>query len=176
MGADALLRRGEEDLVGAEAERVDELLRDALRLGAGQVDLVDDGDELEVGFHGQVDVGERLGLDALGRIDDEERALAGGERAGDLVAEVDVAGGVDEVELVGAAVAGGEGHADGLGLDGDALLALQVHGVEHLRGHIALRDRAGLLEKPVGERRFAVVDVGDDAEVANAGWFHLAAS
>ncbi len=176
MRADALLRRGEEDLVGAEAEGVDQLLRDALGLGAGQVDLVDDGDELQVGFHRQVDVGERLRLDALRGIDDEQGALAGGERAGDLVAEVDVAGGVDEVELVADAVLRAEGHADGLGLDGDALLALEVHVVEHLRGHVALRDGAGLLEQPVGERRFAVVDVGDDAEVADAGWFHVAAS
>ena len=49
---------------------------------------------------GEVDVGERLGLDALGGVDDEDGALAGLEAAADLVAEVDVAGRVDEVEAV----------------------------------------------------------------------------
>jgi hypothetical protein len=53
---------------------------------------------------GEVGVGEGLRLDALRGVDDQQRALAGGERARDLVAEVDVAGGVDEVELVGLAV------------------------------------------------------------------------
>ena len=54
----------------------------------------------------EVDVRERLGLDALGRVDDEDRALAAGEAAADLVAEVDVARRVDEVQLVALAVAG----------------------------------------------------------------------
>ncbi len=49
----------------------------------------------------QVDVGERLRLDSLGRVDDEQRALARGERSRDLVGEVDVSGRVDEVQLVG---------------------------------------------------------------------------
>ena len=52
-------------------------------------------------------------------------------------------------------------------LDGDAALALEVHRVEHLRLHLAGLKRAGDLEKAVGERRLAVVDVRDDREVAN---------
>ena len=72
----------------------------ALRLGGGQVDLVDDGDKLQIVLVGQVDVGERLRLDALRGVHDQQRALAGGERAGDLVGEVDMAGRVDQVELI----------------------------------------------------------------------------
>ena len=74
---------------------------DPLGVGVGQVDLVDDGDDRQVVLERQVDVGQRLGLDALGGVDDQQRALAGGEAAADLVGEVDVAGGVDQVELVG---------------------------------------------------------------------------
>ena len=48
----------------------------------------------------EMDVGERLGLDALRRVDDEDRALAGLEAVADLVGEVDVTGRVDEVEAV----------------------------------------------------------------------------
>ena len=73
---------------------------DPLGVGVGKVDLVDDGDDREVVLEGQVDVGHRLRFDALGGVDDEERAFAGGEAAADLVGEVDVAGGVDQVELV----------------------------------------------------------------------------
>jgi hypothetical protein len=49
--------------------------------------------------------------------------------------------------------------------DGDAALAFQVHGVENLLVHFALRQRAGHFEQTVGERGFAVVDVRDDAEI-----------
>ena len=59
----------------------------------------------EVLAQGEMDVGERLGLDALGGVDDEDRALAGLQAVADLVGEVDVAGRVDEVEPVGQAVA-----------------------------------------------------------------------
>ena len=52
-----------------------------------------------------VAVRDRLRLDALRGVDDQQRALARGERARDLVGEVDVARRVDQVEVVGLAVA-----------------------------------------------------------------------
>ena len=69
-------------------------------LGARKIDLVDDRDDLEIVSDGQVGVGERLRLDALRGVDEKQRTLAGGERPRDLVAEVDVARRVDEVEDV----------------------------------------------------------------------------
>jgi hypothetical protein len=51
--------------------------------------------------------------------------------------------------------------------DGDAAFALQVHAVERLGLDVALGDRAGLEQELVGQRALAVVDVRDDAEVAN---------
>ena len=163
LGADAAHR------VGGLAEQLGDLLGDALGLGAGQVDLVQAGDELEARVDGQVGVGQGLGLDALGGVDDEQRALARGEGARDLVGEVDVAGRVDEVQLVGLAVAGGVEDADGLGLDGDPALALEVHGVEQLGAHRPGVDGVRDLEDAIGQRRLAVVDVGDDREVADVG-------
>ncbi len=116
-------------------------------------------------------VRERLRLEPLRGVDDEDRALARGERARHLVAEVDVPGRVDQVELVLLALVG-PGDAHGLRLDRDAALALEIHRVEHLLAHVALGDRAGELQDAVGERRLAVVDVRDDREVANAGLLH----
>ncbi len=74
--------------------------RDLLRVGAGQVDLVDDRDDDEVGLQREVEVGERLRLDALRRVHHQDRPLARGEAARDLIGEVDVPGSVDEVQLV----------------------------------------------------------------------------
>jgi hypothetical protein len=154
---------------GRQADDVLDLVLDLLGSGRGEIDLVDDGQHLEIVVDGEVGVGERLGLDALGGVDDEHRALAGGEAARDLVVEVDVARRVDEIQDVVLPVVGPVLQAHGAGLDGDAALALEIHLVEDLRLHLALVDGVALLEQPVGERGLAVVDVGHDAEITQFG-------
>ena len=114
-----------------------------------------------------VAVGDALRLDALRRIDHQQRAFAGGQAARDFVGEVDVAGGVDQVQLVALAVLRVVEQRDALRLDGDAALALQRHVVEHLRLHLAVCQAAADLDQAVGERGFAVVDVGDDRKIAD---------
>ena len=140
-----------------------DLLGALLGLGRGQVDLVERGDDREVVLDRLVAVRERLRLDALRRVDEQDHAFARGEAAADLVAEVDVAGRVDQVDDVAVPL-----EPDVLGLDRDAPLALEVHRVEVLGAHVARVDGAGQLEEAVGERRLPVVDVGDDAEAADA--------
>ena len=76
----------------------------ALNVRAGEIDLVDDRNDLKTVIDGDVAVGEGLRLYALRGIDDQQRAFTGGERTGDFVGEVNVAGGVDEVELIGLAI------------------------------------------------------------------------
>ncbi len=177
-GAGAFLSGGEQDFVAAEADDVADLLGDALRVGAGEVDLVDHGNDRKIVLHRDVDVGDRLRLDALRGVDDEDGALAGGKRARYLVGEVDVAGRIDQVELVLLAVAGVVRQANGLGLDRHALLALEVHRVEHLLDALTAGrgDEAGDFEEAVGEGGFAVVDVGDDAKITDVVAFHQAAN
>jgi hypothetical protein len=164
-----------EDLAGVAADDPGEFGGIAVRLGGGQVDLVQHRDDLEVGVERHVQVGQRLRLDALGGVDQQHRALAGGQAAGDLVAEVDVAGGVDEVEDVlripvaevpgDRVTAAGPGKADRLALDCDAALALDVHPVQVLGTHLPALHHAGKLQHPVRQCRLTVIDVGDDAEV-----------
>jgi hypothetical protein len=130
----------------------------------GQIDLVEDRDDREVLLQRQVQVRQRLRLDALRRVDEQHRALARLQRPADLVGEVDVAGGVDEVQddLL---VTDLPRQPHVLRLDRDPALALDVHAVEVLRAHRPPLDDAGELQHPIGQRRLAVVDVGDDAEV-----------
>ena len=151
-------------LVGVEVEeeRVD-LVHDLGDPRVGPVDLVHDED------HGQARL-ERLAQDEarlrerpLARVDEEEDAVHHRQAALDLAAEVRVARRVDDVDLE-AAVA----HGRVLGEDRDALLALEVHRVEHALGHVlVLPEGAGLPEHGVDERRLPVVDVGDDRDVAD---------
>ena len=135
-------------------------------LRARQVDLVEDRDDRKVILEGQVQVRERLGLDTLRGIDEEDRTLARGQGAGDLVGEVHVTGRVDHVERVGGALVCPR-HAHSLTLDRDAALALDVHAIEVLVAHLARLDDAGQLEHAVRERRLPMINMGDDAEVTD---------
>ena len=116
-------------LRGIEPDHVLDLLLDLVGLGRRQVDLVEHRHDLVIVVERLVDIGERLRLDALGGVDHQQRALAGGERAVDLIGEIDVAGRVDQVEHVVLAVARAVIEPHGLRLDGDAALALDVHGI-----------------------------------------------
>ncbi len=138
-----------------------------VRVGRRQVDLVEHRHDLDAELDRGVAVRDRLRLDALGRVDDEQRAFARRQRAADLVREVDVARRVDQVEVVQLAVRRPVLERRGLRLDRDAALALEVHRVEHLRLHLAIRQAAAELDDAIGQRRLAVVDVGDDGEVAD---------
>ena len=162
------LRGDLEHLARVAADDRGQLFRVALGLGGREVDLVQHRDDLEVGVDGQVEVGQRLRLDALRGVDQQDGALAGFEAAGHLVGEVDVAGGVDHVQdVVGVVLLPGQ--PDRLALDRDAALALDVHPVQVLRAHLPRVDDAGQLQHPVGQGGLAVVDVRDDAEVADHG-------
>jgi hypothetical protein len=171
--ADTGLAADPQDVLGLAADDVRDLLGVPLRLGGREVDLVEHRDDREVVLQRQVEVGERLGLDALGGVDQQDRTLAGGQRPGHLVREVHVPRCVDHVEHeLGAGVRAGPGRPRQphvLRLDGDAALALDVHAVEVLGAHLAPLDEPGHFQHPVGQRRLAVVDVGDDAEVPDEG-------
>ena len=78
-----------------------------------------------------------------------------------------MAGRVDQVQVVGLTVGGVVLDPHRLRLDRDPALALEVHRVEHLRLHFLRIDGAGDLEDAVGQGGLAVVDVGDDREVAD---------
>ena len=148
--------------VGIDADHVLDLGARAVGVGLRQVHLVEDRDHLDAQLERGIAVRDRLRLDPLAGVDDEERALAGRQRPADLVREVDVPGGIDQVELVSAAVARDVLERGGLRLDGDAALALELHRIEHLRFHLAVRETAAALNQTIGEGRFAVVDVSDD--------------
>jgi hypothetical protein len=53
-------------------------------------------------------------------------------------------------------------------LDRDASFPFQVHTVEDLVVHFPFRERSGQLEKSVGQRALPMIDMRDDAEIANA--------
>ena len=91
------------------------------------------------------------------------------EAALDLTAEVSVTGGVDDVEG-DAAFNGARPYVTDRGVlreDRDALFALEVHGVhDSVIDVLVLAESTGLPEHGVDERGLAMVDVGDDGDIA----------
>ena len=144
--ARARLRAHEERVIHGDREDVLDLAAHLLHVGAGEVHLVEDGHDLEVRVHREVGVRDGLGLHALRGVHHEER---------------------EEVEEVRLAVLRFVLHRDGMALDRDAALALEVHGVEGLLLQLARADGVRELEDAVRQRRLAVVHVRDDAEIAD---------
>ena len=78
-----------------------------------------------------------------------------------------MAGRVDQVQHIGLAILRGIIDPHGVGLDGDAALTLDIHGVEQLLLHVAVLHGAGLLDEPVSEGGFSVVDMRHDGEMVS---------
>src|SRR6478609_4942917 len=165
VAARAVNDRGVELLLGGIElhQELEHLVVHLGRVRVVAVDLVDDDHDLQA-------VGERLavhetglGLGTVIGVDDQQHAVDHAEGALDFAAEVGVAGRVQDVDNLVLPVDGRV-----LGLDRDALLLFEVHGV-----HGALFDAlvgavdTALLEELVDEGGFPVVDVGDDGDVAD---------
>ena len=159
---------GEVDLrlVGVEVEeQLVDLVDDLVDAGVGTVDLVDDQDHRQPRLQRLAQHEPRLRQRPLAGVDQQQHAVDHRQPALDLAAEVGVAGGVDDVELDPAVADRGV-----LGQDRDPLLALEVHRVEHPLGHVLVgAEGARLPQQGVHQRRLAVVDVGDDRDVADVG-------
>ena len=171
--ANARLCRDLNDVAGITADNLGDFAGVALRLGSWQIDLVEDGDDLQILIDGHVKVCEGLRLNTLGGVDEKHSPFTCFESAGNLVGKVDVPGGVDEVHddlLTGTGTRlrhPGDTHI--LCLNGDAALPLDIHAVQILVTHFALVDDTGDLQHAIGQRGLTVVDVGNDAEVTDPG-------
>ena len=99
------LGAGKNRIVGGNADDVLDLGDDPVGVGRGQVDLVQHRDHRHALLGRRVAVSDRLRLHSLRCVDDQQRTLAGGERARHLVREVDMARRVDQVEAVARAIA-----------------------------------------------------------------------
>ena len=150
-------------LVGAEVhEQLVDVVEDLRRAGVGAVDLVERDDDGQPARHRLLQDVAGLRERALGRVDQQQHAVDHEQAALDLAAEVRVPWGVDDVQADAVDV-----DRRLLGEDRDALLALEVARVHDAVDHGLVRaEGAGLAEHRVDEGGLAVVDVGDDRDVA----------
>jgi len=132
-----------------------------------KIDLIDHRNDLQIVIHSRIGVGDRLSLDALECIDQEQSSFAASQRSGDFVLKIDVARGVDQVQFVGLPfVQVPKRH--GLGFDRDPPLAFEFHRIEELLFHFPGFDRSGAFQESVSQGTFSVINVRDNAEVSNS--------
>ncbi len=142
-------------------------MNDLGRIRRGQIDLVDDRQHLEPLLQGRIAIGNALRLDTLGRVDHQERSLAGRERARHFVGEIHMTGRIDEIQLIDLAGDRFERERDALRFDGNAPLPLQIHRVEHLSLHLPRIETAAFLDESIRQSRFAMINMSNDGKVAD---------
>ena len=76
-------------------------------------------------------------------------------------------GGINQVQIIFGAVLRLIAQAHGPGLNRNAPLLLKLHGIQKLRPAFPLANRARLGEELVGQGRFTMIDMGNNAEVPN---------
>ena len=127
----ARLARGTDNVLAVAAYQVDDLVLHLVRHGRGHIYLVDDRDNLQVMVNGHIEVGDGLRLHTLCGIHHQQCSLAGSDGTRHLIGEVDMSWGINQIENIFFALVHIP-HLDGVALDGDATLTLQVHVIKHL--------------------------------------------
>ncbi len=136
--AERQLQRGE-----AAAEGDAELVEDGVEVGAVLVVLVDEDHPRQAALGGSPPEQFGLDLDALDGTDDDDRQVGDGQRGLHLADEVRVAGAVDQVDLVGLAVARRPLERGDRQRDGDAPGDLLRLGVERAAAVVDLAGAGG---------------------------------
>ena len=145
-------------------EQVENLVDHPVRTCAGTVDLVDHHDRLEA--HGERLLGNeaRLRHRSVHRVHQDQHRVDHRQHAFDLATKVGVSRGVDDVDPVALPGDGGI-----LGQDRDATFLFLIVAVHHPFGENGtIGERAGLLQQAVNESGLAMIDVGDDGDIAKA--------
>ncbi len=87
-------------VLSINADDVLDFCYNLVRVGGRQIDLVENRQDLEALIDRRNAIRDALGLDALRRVDHQQRALARRQRARHLVGKIDVARRVDKIQLI----------------------------------------------------------------------------
>ncbi len=160
--AHACLAGGTDDVATLAAEQVYDFVFHLFGHCACHVAFVDDGDNLQVVFDGHVEVGDGLCLHALRGIHYQQCSFASGDGTGNFVREVHVSRSINQIQNIFLTFVHVL-HLDGMALDGNPSLFLQIHIIKHLA--LGYLYRIGKLKQTVCQGRLAVVNVGYNAEI-----------
>ncbi len=146
-------------------EQVVNFVQNFLGARVGAVNLVDDQNGRQLRFERFTQHVARLRQRAFTGVHQQHDTVHHLERALHFAAKVAVARRIHDVDLYVVIEDGGV-----LGEDGNAALALQVVRVHDALDHVLIgAEGAALAKHGVNQRGLAVVHVGDDGDIANAG-------
>jgi hypothetical protein len=74
---------------------------------------------------------------------------------------------IDQVKLVDLTISGTIFHAHRLQFDRDTLFSLEIERVKELLTLFTLANRACYFEQSITQRRFTVINMGNDAEITD---------
>ena len=135
--------------------------------GIGAVDLIQDHDGRQLGLQGFLQDVARLRKGTFAGVNEQENAIDHAQGPLDFAAEIAVAGRIHDIDARIVIKKRGV-----LGQDGDAALALEFVGVHDALGDcLIVAEDAALTEHGVDQGGLAVVDVGDDSDIAD-GFIH----
>lgn len=159
------------DRLNGTGEGLVQILLGDLQLEQSTVDLVDDQDGLDTLGQGLTQDSLGLDTDTGDTVDDDQGTISDTQGSGDLRREINVTGGVDQVDqelravdllgdLLEILLVGELGvQGDGGGLDGNAAVLLVRTGVhETSLTSLGSRNDTGLLDHRVGEGGLSVID------------------
>ena len=113
----------------------------------------------------QINIRQRLRLYTLRRVHNQNRAVARRQRPAHLIIEIHMSRRIDQIKNILVSILCLIDKPDGLGFDRNAPLPLQIHIVKHLILHLPAGKKPGLLNDPVRQSGFAVVDMCDNTKV-----------
>ena len=150
-------------------QKLEGLVDDFIRTRFRTVDFIDAYDDREVERQGLLRDKTGLRHGAFKRVDNKDDAVDHLQHALHFSAEIGVAGRVDDVDLCVLI-----GDCRILGQDCNSALPFNIARVHDALGHFLIRaEYAALPEQAVDERRFAVVDVGDDGNISDIFSGHM---
>jgi hypothetical protein len=118
-------------------------------------------------LHGGIQIGYGLRLNPLGSVYEKKNTLARSQGAGDFIGKIRMTRSIDKVELEFLTRSAGVGEHHGLAFYGDASFSFDFHIVEDLVAKLPLIHHAGVLDQPVGQCGFSMIDMGNNAEISD---------
>ena len=100
MNADALLGADQNRIAGIEPDHFFDLFANPLRLGRGQIDLIDYRNNFEIMVQREISIRERLRFHALRCVHHQQRAFACLQTARNFIGKVHMARRIDQIELI----------------------------------------------------------------------------
>ena len=135
------------------------------QIRAWQIDFVQNRNDFQVIFQGQIQITNRLCLNTLRSIYDQKRTFTSGDRSRYFVGEINVTRSVDQIENIFFSIQLII-HLYCVRFYGNSAFFFQIHIIQSLRLQFSLGNGIGVFQKPVSQGRFSVVDMCNDAKVS----------